>query len=194
MGKDAEIWERFKSGDKSAMSYIYFQHFQSMFQYGIKFKDEPEFIKDCIQDVFYKLIQARTKLSPTSNIKFYLFKALKNAIIKELGKSARIKETQVKFEASFSMEDEIWEKENATTKEKVLVKALNSLSNRQREIIYLRYECGMEYNQICNLMNLKKDSARKLVFRAIKLLKDVIEGELKIPILFYLRFYNKHAF
>jgi RNA polymerase sigma factor (sigma-70 family) len=193
---DREIWEKFKAGDKSVLSDIYFQYFRSMFQYGIKFKDDPEFIKDCIQDVFLKLIQAGEKLSSTENIQFYLFKALKNAIYKEIDKRKKIEWTEMmplKFEAPFMLEEEIVEKENTTIKEMALLKALNDLSDRQREIIYLRYECGMEYDQICDIMDLKNDSARKLVYRAIKSLKDIIEGQLKLPILFLFQFSNKHA-
>jgi len=31
---DSEIWENFKAGDKSALSYVYFQYFHALFQYG----------------------------------------------------------------------------------------------------------------------------------------------------------------
>ena len=166
-----------------------------MFQYGIKFKDDPEFIKDCIQDVFFKLIKAGDNLGPTKNIRFYLFKALKNTIFKKIEKERRLGETTaLKFEALFSLEEEIPENENATAKEKALAKALNDLSDRQREIIYLRYECGMEYKQICEIMDLKNDSARKLVFRAIKTLRAIIEDQLKFPILFFLRFSQEYTF
>ena len=89
LSKDREIWENFKSGEASALSYVYFQYFHSMFQYGVRFKDDPEFIKDCIQDVFFKLIEAGERLSPTENIKFYLFRALKNAIYKEINKNKK---------------------------------------------------------------------------------------------------------
>lgn len=181
MTKDGEIWENFKAGDKSALSYVYFQYFQSMFQYGIKFKVDPEFVKDCIQDVFLKLIQARENLGPTENIRFYLFKSLKNAIFKKLEKGKKIEFVELmtlKFAASFILEEELTEKENASDKEKALLNALKELSDRQREIIYLRYECGMEYEQICDIMNLQYDSARKLVFRAIKSLKEIIEDQL----------------
>ena len=196
MTKDREIWENFKAGDKSALSYIYFQYFQSLFQYGIKFKDDPEFIKDCIQDVFLKLIQAGQKLSPTENIRFYLFKTLKNAIYKEIDKSKKnelVEFVPLKFEASFSLEEEIAEKENVSNKEMTLLKALNELSDRQREIIYLRFECAMEYDQICDIMQLKNDSARKLIFRAIKSLREIIGDQLKLPTLFLIRFSQKHV-
>lgn len=196
MEKDHEIWENFKDGDESALSYVYFQYFHSMFQYGIRFKDDPEFIKDCIQDVFFKLIQAGEKLGTTENIRFYLFRALKNVIYKEINKSKKIELVEfvtLKFDAPFKLEEEIAEKENATNKEMSLLKALNELSDRQREVIYLRYECGMEYDQICDIMQLKNDSARKLVFRAIKSLKEIINDQTRLPLLLLLRFSSKHV-
>ena len=196
MKKDREIWENFKAGDQSALSFVYFQYFQSMFQYGIRFKDDPELIKDCIQDVFFNLIKAGENLSSTENIRFYLLKALKNAIYKEIGKIKKnefVEFNKLKFDAPFLLEEELAEKENASNKEMALLKALNELSERQREIIYLRYECGMEYEQICEIMHLQNDSARKSVFRAIKSLKKNIEDQVHIPILFLIRFSKKHA-
>ncbi len=195
MNKDCEIWENFKNGDKSALSFIYFQHFRPMFQYGIKFKNDPEFIKDCIQDVFFKLIKAGKNLGTTNNIRFYLFKSMKTSILKKIEKDRRLEEigNDLKFEAQFSVEEEIAEKENATEKEKSLSQSLKKLSDRQREIIYLRYECEMEYSQICEIMHLKNDSARKLVFRAIKTLREIIDDEIKFPVLFFFRFSAKYA-
>ena len=196
MTKEHEIWENFKAGDKSALTYVYFQYFHSMFQYGIRFKDDPEFIKDCIQDVFLKLIQAGDKLSPTENIRFYLLRALKNAIYKQIDKNKRIELVEfvpLKFDAPFILEEELAEKENASNKEVALLNALKQLSDRQREIIYLRYECSMEYEQICDIMQLKSDSARKLLFRAIKSLREIIDNHLNLPILLLIRFSKQHV-
>lgn len=194
--KDSDIWENFKKGDKSALSYVYFQNFQSLFQYGIRFKDDPEFIKDCIQDLFFKLIHAGENLGPTDNIRFYLFHALKNGIYKEIEKSKRnelLEFSSLKFDASFAFEEELAEKENISNQEMALLKALNELSDRQREIIYLRYECGMEYEQICDLMQLKSDSARKLVFRAIRSLRKAMQDSLQFPVLFFFYFSKKYV-
>jgi RNA polymerase sigma factor (sigma-70 family) len=177
---DREIWERFKNGDKEALSLIYFHYFHSMYQYGIKICDDPEFIKDCIQEVFFRLIRAGAKLGPTDNILFYLFRTLKNVIYKELEKNKKIEVAKIKnteFHTSFLLEDQIMEK--ASLRELALAKALNALSGRQREIIYLRYECGMSYGQICEIMQIKNDSARKLVLRAIRSLKTIIEKDQK---------------
>ena len=142
---------------------------------------------------FFKLIQAGEKLSPTENIRFYLFRALKNAIYKEMDKSKKIEFVSLKFDAPFLLEEDLAEKENASNKELALLKALNELSDRQREIIYLRFDCAMEYNQICDIMQLRNDSARKLLFRAIKSLREIIDDQLKLPILFLIQFSKKHV-
>ncbi|MGB9809863.1 MAG: RNA polymerase sigma factor [Caldanaerobacter sp.] len=197
MGNDYEIWEKFKIGDKSALSYIYFQNFELMFQYGIKFKDDSDFVKDCIQDVFFKLIQAGTKLGSTDNIRFYLFKALKNVIIKELDKNRKIesvKTEELYFHTSFLWEEQAFENEKKSLKEKALSKALHSLSKRQQEIIYLRYDNGMSYEQISEIMQIKNDSARKLVFRAIQSLRMILEEQLRSSVLFLIHLSKKHVF
>ncbi len=175
---DREIWENIKNGDKNALSCVYFQYFRSMYQYGIKICDDPEFIKDSIQEVFFKLIRSGSKLGPTDNIRFYLFKTLKNVIYKELERNRKIEEAKIEnteFHSSFLLEEQVMQK--ASFRELALAKALNTLSGRQREIIYLRYECGMTYGQICEIMQIKNDSARKLVLRAIRSLKTIIEEE-----------------
>jgi RNA polymerase sigma factor (sigma-70 family) len=167
-----------------------------LFQYGIRFKDDPEFIKDCIQDLFFRLIQAGENLGPTDNIRFYLFHALKNGIYKEIEKSKRnelIDFSSLKFDGSFALEEELVEKENISNQEIALLKALKELSDRQREIIYLRYECGMEYEQICDLMQLKSDSARKLVFRAIRSLRKAMQDSKQFPVLFFFHFSKKYV-
>jgi RNA polymerase sigma factor (sigma-70 family) len=188
---DIYIWERFKAGDKSALSYVYFQYFQLLYQYGIRIKNNPEFIKDCIQDVFIKLIQAGENLGTVDNIKFYLFRALKNTIYKEIDKSKRVEIVEfipLKFDSPFSIEEEFEENKNTSDRGKALLNALHSLSDRQREIIYLRYECELNYEQICELMCLKNDSARKLVYRAIKALKVIIENQVQLPLLLLIQY------
>ena len=197
LNDDHVIWEAFKAGDKSALSSIYSKHFRSMFQYGIRFKEDPEFVKDCIQDVFFKLIKAGKRLNSTDNIRFYLFKALKNTIYKQLEKEKKVQltnNTDIKFKTLFLLEEEVLAKETLTRQEKALADALSHLSSRQREIIYLRYECEMEYDQICSIMKLKNDSARKLVFRAIKTLRSVIKGRGDTPLLLFLGTYKRRVF
>jgi len=72
----------------------------------------------------------------------------------------------------YSIEDEWIQKEDLTEKEEIIRKGLSELSPKHREIIYYRISCDFEYEQICEIMSMKYDSARKMVFRAIKTLRE----------------------
>ena len=55
-----------------------------------------------------------------------------------------------------------------------LQQALQQLSDRQREAVYLKYEKGLSYDEICTIMDINYQSARNLVATAIKSLRGIM--------------------
>ena len=55
--------------------------------------------------------------------------------------------------------------------EKKLQQALDHLSERQREIIHMKYYQQLEYEEISDIMDLNYQSARNLVNRALSVLR-----------------------
>ena len=72
-----------------------------------------------------------------------------------------------------SAESNYIEEEKRLYRDKTIKEALDILTPKQREILYYRYICEFEYEQICEIMSIKYDSARKQVCRAIKELQSV---------------------
>ncbi|QGY44589.1 sigma-70 family RNA polymerase sigma factor [Maribellus comscasis] len=181
MNSDSKIWEDFKRGENYALSHIYYQHIQLLFRYGKKFSDDDEIVKDAIQDLFFDLIRTREKLGETDNIKFYLLASFRRKIIKTLKKQTYIigppDNKTLNAEIVYSIENEIIDKEELSQKEKAIQEGLKKLTARQREILFYRFSCDLEYEQICEIMSLKYDSARKQVFRALKSLKEVLSDK-----------------
>lgn len=64
---------------------------------------------------------------------------------------------------------------------------LNSLTDRQREAIYLRYMQNLDYEEIAELLDMSPGSVRKLVYRAIMSLRkksSTINNPLAVVMLF----------
>lgn len=176
MDEDKRTWEDFKKGDKNALSKIYYQHVDLLFRYGKKFSSNSELIKDTIQDVFYDIINTRSNLGNTDNIRFYLMKAFRRRLSRNLNKMGNltniVDESELQAEIVYSAEEALITKEELTHREQMIQQGLKEISPKQREILFYRFTCDFEYDQICDIMSLKYDSARKQVFRAIKALKD----------------------
>lgn len=193
MGSDKKIWDDFRKGESYALSHIYYQNVQLLFRYGKKFSKDDEIIKDSIQDLFFNLIQTRSKLGETDNINFYLLCSFRRKLLRNIQKQNLIfdanDEKTPKPEIVYSVERELIEKEELTAREQAVQKALKNLSAKQREILYYRFTCNFDYDQICEIMSLKYDSARKQVSRSLKALKVALSG--KNAFLLFLGFFSK---
>ena len=191
MIEDNQIWEQFKAGDKNATSHIYYQHVQMLHRYGKKFTSDSELVKDTIQELFFDLIRTRKNLGETNNIRFYLIKSFRRRILLELQKQPKFSAKPENEQSSplniiYSYEEELINSETLNRREQLVQKALGELSPKQREILFYRLTCEFEYGQICEIMAMKYDSARKMVFRALKTLKTyLVESDFNFLIIHF---------
>lgn len=175
---DIKIWEEFKNGKDHALSHIYHQNIDFLFFYGKKFTTDEDLILDVIQDLFYYLIQKRKTLGNTENIRMYLLKSFRRRLFDELQKSDIRRELNNVFKLEpiivFSIEENIIEEEEQSKKNEEIKRGMQKLNAQQREVLYYKFTCGLDYNQICEIMSISCDSARQMVSRSISSLKKYL--------------------
>lgn len=186
-----DIWSHFREGNDLAFYLLYDQYADDLYKYGIRFSKDKEFIKDCIHDLFFDLYKYRNKLSATDSIKFYLFRSLRRIIHKEQVKLIPFVFDKMFIPSAedpvFSHEDYLISVEIENENHKALNEACKRLTNRQREGLSLKFEHDHTYPQIGEIMGISTQSARTLIYRALKELRKCIdEGRLGIHILFFL--------
>lgn len=171
---DTAQWDAFRQGDRSAFAQIYFAHYEALLNYGRQFGLPPERVEDTIQDLFVELWQYRATSSPTTSIRFYLLRALRNQLSKHRQGPvfAEINEEQLPFMAEFSVEQNWIDSVDEQRQGLALQQALNALTPRQREVLYLRFFNDLDYPQIAAVMNLSYQAARNQVYLALKALRE----------------------
>lgn len=174
------IWEQFKSGSQSALTYIYRNYTNLLFNYGFQFSSDKHLIKDCLQDLFMELIRHRDQLSPTSSIKFYLLKSFRNKLIKTIQKNNGQRPSEnflpkALFTISVSAETKMINAQLDADKQRILQDSLNKLPPLQREALVLYFYEGLKYNQIAEMLSIKVKSSRALVYRAIDSLGELLD-------------------
>jgi RNA polymerase sigma-70 factor (ECF subfamily) len=55
-----------------------------------------------------------------------------------------------------------------------VLQALDQLSNRQKEIIYLKFYQELNYEEVSEIMNINYQAARNLLYQSIKSLKKLL--------------------
>ena len=175
---DQTLWSKFLHGNEQVLSLIYLRHANALFDYGCKMTSDRDLVKDAIQDIFCTLIRNRENLSGTDNIRLYLFKAMKRKLVREIQKAHRLQsvdsESSIGFDLAFLHSFDHTEFELTEQQKTELVAAIDSLTERQKEAIYLRFTRGLDYKEISMIMNLNYQSSRALIHRAIAKLRDIL--------------------
>jgi len=191
--EDNELWTKFRKGDNEAFSRIYSENSPKLYRYGLKITSNHSIVEDAIQDLFSDMVRNRENLGDTDHIQFYLIKSFKRRLQRELRKERRYssgsEEKDYAFGITYSIEQSIILEESSNQKIYLLHKALNDLTPRQKEAIYLKFTQGLEYEQIAEIMEMGVEGSRNLIYRAVKSLKDSLQENKSLFIFFLLKFF-----
>lgn len=181
---DAELWAKFKGGDDGSLASIYADNSKRLYLYGLKLTKSHAIIEDSIQDLFTDLVRNRKNLGDTDNILFYLLVSFKRRLLRQIQKEKRYnlkdKNEGFVFDITYSIEHDIIRKESSDIKLQSLQQAINQLTPRQKEAIYLRFTEELEYAEVAEIMEMSVEASRNIIYKAIKSLKDSFQGNTSI--------------
>ena len=173
--ENRQLWDELRSGSESAFARLYQKNFITLYHYGLRFCTQREPVKDCIHDLYVDLWNKRSELEPVKNVKRYLLTAVKRRLINQYQRSKKLT-LQDSFEdtgllVSFSREKEMVDQQTLNEKKEKVLKALNSLTERQQKAIRLKYYDNYTTNEIANKLAIDINSAYNLISKAMKRLK-----------------------
>ena len=191
LNNDYFLWTKFKSGDDQAFFDLYDQHVDALFSFGMQFSNDPDFIKDCIHDLFLDLYKYKNSLGETDSIRFYLFRSLRRKIHKEKIKRSFLNvekyEGVEQASQSLSGEEALIQSEIRSENRVILNQAVKQLTVQQQQAIALKFEQNLTYPEIATLLNISVESARTSIYRALKALRENIPNKrIYLDLLFYL--------
>ncbi|WP_298651006.1 sigma-70 family RNA polymerase sigma factor [uncultured Proteiniphilum sp.] len=165
----------------SNIASTYNEYLDTLYSYALHLGFDEQTAMDAIHDVFYKLCISHKSLSEIENLKFYLTRSLRNRLIdikrsnKEHTAIAPFEgeeQEKLPFQLNVSIEDEFIEKEDLEEIQQKVENVLSRLTDRQREIVYLRYIREYSYEEIAEIMQISVESSRNLISKSLTKLKE----------------------
>ena len=178
--QEQTLWKDMISGNKKSFEDLYNQYFQALINYGFRITKNENLIEDAVQELFISIWNNRTNLSEVNEVKFYLFRSLKNRILRQLEKDIFDKSEDVDVYLdlliSISEEQKKIDSEQLNTNLDTLQRAIAHLPLRQQEVINLKYYHDFTLDEIAKLMNVNKQSVSNLLFRSYAILRKLFKN------------------
>ena len=182
---DRTLWLELRNGNKRALRTLFLRHHDPLYQYGLAVCSQKPMVEDCLQELFYQLWDDRESLSQVKKVKGYLWICFRRRLMNRLkGRGRKLQPYANMAEwtkKQQSAEETIISREQQTTNHEALNQAVDLLTIREREVLYLKFYEGMTYSEIEQVLGISYQTARNYVHRAISRLREVFEAE-DIPI------------
>jgi len=186
-----EHWENIKNGSKEDYSEAYIFYYKKLYNYGRKFTEDIAMIEDSINEIFISIWANRQNLHHIHSPQSYIFLSFRNNIFKKL-KLARFisfSEAGDETDIQFSADSIIIKNEMDAAVRLQLDKALQQLTHRQREAIFLRFYEELSYPEIAGIMDISVKATYKLMARALSDLKNILSVPMILLIAMLKEFY-----
>lgn len=171
-----DYWENIEIGDKEAYSEAYLFYYKKLYNYGRKFTNDNHLIEDAVDEVFLMIWVNRQNIGKIKSPQSYIFSCFRNKIFRNFKehKSQQLGEAINMSNLEFSVDNNFIKKEADSNLQRRIQKALQQLTLKQKEAIFLRFYEELSYAEIASIMNISIKSTYKLIARALKGLKDIL--------------------
>lgn len=162
---EQDLWIAFRSGSRSAFEQLYYRHINLLYDYGIRLSRDAPLAEDCVQDLFTYLWVNRQKLPQVRTVKAYLLVSLKRRVYRKLAEQQRdLSKLYEAPDVTKGFEPNIDQQaENIAA----LKQAFAQISEKQQEVIYLRFYNQLTYEEIAEVMDVQVKAVYKLMSRAM---------------------------
>ncbi|MCO4293574.1 sigma-70 family RNA polymerase sigma factor [Solitalea sp. MAHUQ-68] len=178
---EVELWVAFKEGDLKAYEQIYTIYYRQLYNYAHKYTSDSDLVNDLIHDLFVKIWNNRISLNIPVSVRNYLFKSFRGHLFNHLrdtrhysvGSTDDLEQVEAfNLEVKQSPEADVIDREKKNHVRILINNAIDHLTDRQKEAIYLKYYEGFSYPEIAEIMGLTQKGTYKLIARAISTLRE----------------------
>jgi RNA polymerase sigma-70 factor (ECF subfamily) len=175
----AKLTERLRKGDKEALFAMMTSYYNDLFRYGIKFTADKDLTKDIIGQFFLHIWDHRKNFVSAENVQAYIITSYKRFVISYLTKISRQLDIEEQLPSSYEYpyEEYIIAWQNEETMKKLLRNAVESLPDRQRELIQLRFYEQLSHEEIAAKTSLSIRTVYNKLHEAIKRLRESVSKD-----------------
>lgn len=169
---DEELILLLKERDKLAFTEIYQRHWHMLYLHTFKILGDEDESKDLVQDTFFTFWEKSGELQIKSNLKGYLFVAVRNRIF------SLIRKRKVNPDFVDVVMEELNQLDNTTIEsidERELIRLIDTeieqLPKKMKEVFELSRKEFLTNREIAIKLNMSEEAVKKQIHRSIRTLK-----------------------
>ena len=177
---DTELSTKLIKGDADAFAALFRKYYELLYQFAGRFVKDPQTSESIVQDVFVKIWENKTKLELKSNIKSYLYAAVKNQSLNYLRREQFVVHTLNDVESEPGNNREPGKELDRKEIIEAVHKAIEKLPFQRRQIFIMKKFENLTYEEIADIQNISINTVKTQMKRALQSLRQNLSYLLSI--------------
>jgi RNA polymerase sigma-70 factor (ECF subfamily) len=173
--EDSALMLRYADGDVSAFDVLYRRHNDALYRYLLHRCRRRDVADDLFQEVWGKVIRARSRYRPSAKFSTYLYRIAHNCFVDHWRRS-RHDQHLVDIDPDLQTEGDggvVAETERSLARRR-LERALADLPDEQRDVFLLAEEAQLSLDDIAHVTGVKRETAKSRLRYAVRKLKEAL--------------------
>lgn len=173
---DSALMLRYQDGDVGAFEVLYRRHKDAIYRYLLRLCGHRDTAEDIFQEVWGKIVKARSTYRPTAKFTTFLYRVAHNCFIDHVRRNKRHASNETLEPELHSNQDEAPEltTERHLARERLEL-ALRDLPEEQRDAFLLSEEGGLSMDEIASVTGCNRETAKSRVRYATSKLRNAID-------------------
>lgn len=172
MGDDLIV--QLNNGDQDAFKQVFDTYYKTMCLFIRRYIPDPDQAEDLAQDVFVSIWEKKLQFASIPAFKAFLYQSAKNRAFNVLEHESVKRNYQNKVTINYSTEDFFNKNYIEHETQRLILKMLESLPPRAREIIYMQLD-GLKNQEIADKLNISVYTVKNHKATAYKQLKESLQ-------------------
>lgn len=168
---DLELLSRIKSGQTQLFGEVYDRYSRRLYKYVYNRVPSKQAAEDILSDVFFKALKSIAKArADHGSLAPWLYRIAANAIADHY----RGRKPTVDLESAYDLDsgEDVSQRARLSESEFQARRMLESLDDRQREIVIMRLWDGLSYKEITEITGLQEGNCKVIFSRAMSALRE----------------------
>ena len=159
--------------DKNTIEALFDEHARELMGYARALLRDEHRAEDALQETFLRLASSPQRLQGVQNMRAYLYKMIRNEAFRLLGKEKRRLEKREAYQGVCLIQQR---KDARSKPEEVeeLNRALQSLPDEQREVVFLKCVEGFTFAEMAELLDIPQNTASSRYRYGLKKLRELL--------------------
>lgn len=170
---------RIRNDSQDAFRLLYDRYCRKLYYFSLRYLKDKEEAEELVQSVFINVWEHRKSLDETMSVKSYIFRSSVNYIYNYLKKKAiRARFVERELQKGELQSNQTYDQIFFHDLERSINTIIETLPSQQQKIFQLSRFEGLSHEEIAKKLDLSTRTVENQVYRALKIIKSNLKGEL----------------